>query len=141
MANRALIIVDMLNDFINEEGTLYCGPRSQAIIRPIAKRLQTSRQQGDSVIFMQDSHDENDPEFDRFPRHCIRGTWGSKVINLLAPLPNEPVIMPTLKPLRVHFHYLFEGIMQSGPIMLQPAWKTLSLNLLIIGSRMRRLTT
>ena len=73
MSQRALIIVDMLNDFIHEKGTLYCGPQSQAIIRPIAKRLQAFRQQGDSVIFTQDSHDEKDPEFDRFPRHCVSG--------------------------------------------------------------------
>lgn len=99
MADRALIIVDMLNDFIDEKGALYCGPQSQDIITPISKRLAAARQQGDLIIFMQDSHAENDPEFDRFPKHCVTGTWGSKIIAPLAPLPEEPVIpKKTLSP-------------------------------------------
>lgn len=99
MTNRILIIVDMLNDFIDEKGALYCGPQSRSIIAPISERLQIFRQRGDLTIFMQDAHEKNDVEFERFPEHCVSGTWGSRVIDQLAPLPNEIVIpKKTLSP-------------------------------------------
>ena len=92
MSKKALIIVDMLNDFIDEKGALYCGDTARSIIPFIQKRLETYRNSGDLVIYLQDSHDEDDKEFERFPKHGVKGTWGNEIINELAPNGEELVI-------------------------------------------------
>ena len=92
MSKKALIIVDMLNDFIDEKGVLYCGDTARSIIPFIQKRLETFRNSGDLVIYLQDSHDEDDKEFERFPSHCVSGTWGNEIIPQLAPKPGEKVV-------------------------------------------------
>ena len=95
MVNGALIIVDMLNDFIDEKGALYCGPDSQAIVPFIQERLTAHRKAGSLVVFLQDAHAENDLEFEKFPTHCVAGTWGSRIIEALAPRPGEVVLPKT----------------------------------------------
>lgn len=89
---KALIIVDMLNDFIDEKGALYCGETAGAIVPTVKERLETHRREGGAIIFLQDAHDRDDREFDRFPPHCVEGTWGSEVIPELAPGENETVL-------------------------------------------------
>jgi nicotinamidase/pyrazinamidase len=95
MEKRALIIVDMLNDFIQEEGALFCGETARAIVAFIRERLVAARKDGDLIIFLQDSHAEDDKEFEKFPRHCVAGTWGSEIIPELSPGPGETVIPKT----------------------------------------------
>ena len=95
MGKRALIIVDMLNDFIREEGALYCGETARAIIPFIQERLEAARNDGGLVVFLQDSHAEDDKEFEKFPRHCVAGTWGNEIIPELSPQAGEPVIAKT----------------------------------------------
>ncbi|HPA14982.1 MAG TPA: isochorismatase family cysteine hydrolase [Desulfobacterales bacterium] len=92
MSRNALIIIDMLNDFIDPEGALYCGKEGRAIIDFIRERLKIYREREDTVIYLRDAHDENDSEFEKFPEHCVAGTWGSEVIPELAPEPGEKVI-------------------------------------------------
>ena len=92
MSKKALIIVDMLNDFVDEKGVLYCGETAREIIPFVREKLETSRKQGDAVIYLQDAHDEDDKEFEKFPKHCVSGSWGSIIIDELKPLPTEKVI-------------------------------------------------
>ena len=92
MPQKALIIVDMLNDFIDEKGALYCGAQARTIIPFVRDRLSTFRKNGDLVIFLQDSHDENDLEFAKFPKHCVTDTWGSEIVHELAPVPGEKIV-------------------------------------------------
>jgi nicotinamidase-related amidase len=92
MPKKALIIVDMLNDFINKNGALYCGDTARSIIPFIQERLEAFRNHGDLVIYLQDSHDKNDKEFERFPSHCVAGTRGSEIIPELTPKPGDNVI-------------------------------------------------
>jgi len=92
MAKKALILIDLLNDFIDEKGALFCGKEARAIIPFVQERLKTYREREDPVIYLQDTHDEDDREFKKFPRHCVGGTWGNKIIDELAPLPGEKVV-------------------------------------------------
>ncbi|MDJ0828201.1 MAG: isochorismatase family cysteine hydrolase [Desulfobacterales bacterium] len=92
MAKRALIIVDMLNDFIDQKGALFCGDQSRAIIPFIMERLEVFRANNDLVIYLQDSHDEIDREFEKFPKHCVSGTWGNAIIPELEPTASDLVI-------------------------------------------------
>ena len=95
MAKKALIVVDMLNDFIDEKGALYCGQAARDIVPFVKKRLDDHRQAGSLVVYLQDAHAENDLEFDKFPKHCVAGTWGSQIIAELAPQAGEPVLPKT----------------------------------------------
>jgi nicotinamidase/pyrazinamidase len=92
MSERVLIIVDMLNDFIDPQGALYCGNCAPQIVPFVQERLDQQRQAGQPVIFLQDAHDADDAEFERFSPHCIAGTWGSEIISALKPLEGEKVI-------------------------------------------------
>jgi len=92
MTNKALLIIDMLNDFIDPAGTLYCGETAPVIVPYIKDLLAQARQAGDHVIFLQDSHDPDDLEFKKFPPHCVTGTWGSQIVAELSPVAGEPVI-------------------------------------------------
>ena len=92
MSKKALIISDMLNDFVDEKGALYCGNTARSIIPFIQERLTSYRNRKDFVIYLQDSHDEDDKEFEKFPKHSVAGTWGCEVIPELSPLAGEKVI-------------------------------------------------
>ena len=95
MAQAALIIVDMLNDFIDEKGALFSGPTATAIVPFVQKRLAAHRQEGNLVVFLQDAHAEDDLEFTKFPKHCVAGSWGSRIIDALEPRAGEVVIPKT----------------------------------------------
>jgi len=92
MAIQTLIIVDMLNDFIDPKGALYCGSSSRTIVPFIRERLDHYRRQNGLIIFLQDAHDPDDKEFEKFPPHCIKGTWGDRIIDELSPLAGEHII-------------------------------------------------
>ena len=92
MSKNTLIIVDMLNDFLDKEGALFCGEQARQIIPFIQKRLNYFRSRGDTVIYLQDTHLDNDIEFARFPKHCVGGTWGDEIIPELKPQPGETVV-------------------------------------------------
>jgi nicotinamidase-related amidase len=95
MDKSVLIVVDMLNDFIDEKGALFSGQEARDIIPFIAQRLQAYREVGSLVVYLQDAHAEDDLEFEKFPPHCVAGTWGSRTIDELAPQPGEIVIHKT----------------------------------------------
>ena len=92
MSNKALIVVDMLNDFIDEKGALFCGKTARDIVPFVRQKIERYRSRKDTVIFLQDAHDENDAEFEKFPRHCVAGTWGSEVIPELAPASDDLIV-------------------------------------------------
>ncbi|MGD9496996.1 MAG: cysteine hydrolase family protein, partial [Armatimonadota bacterium] len=89
---KAFIIVDMLNDFVREDGALTCGDRVRQIVEPIRQRLEEARSAGEVVIYMCDAHRPDDPEFQQFPPHAVQGTEGAQVIAELAPRPTEYVL-------------------------------------------------
>jgi nicotinamidase-related amidase len=77
---RLVIVTDMLNDFMDAQGTLFCGPDSRKIIEPMQERIETARRNGWPVVYVSDAHDEDDEEFNRYPPHAVAGTWGAEVI-------------------------------------------------------------
>ena len=74
---RALIVVDMQNDFI--DGSLGT-PEAQAIVPAVKAKLQSCRERGDEIIFTRDTHGEDylsTPEGKKLPVvHCVQGTHG-----------------------------------------------------------------
>ncbi len=78
---KALIVIDMLNDFVT--GSLKCD-RAQRIIPHIRKLIDAFRKSNQLVIFANDSHIATDFEMERWGAHAIEGTEGAKVIPELA---------------------------------------------------------
>lgn len=78
MKKYAIIVVDMLNDFVT--GALKCD-RGLAMVPHLAKFLDEARELGIPVIFSNDSHLAGiDREFAVWGPHAIRGTKGAEVI-------------------------------------------------------------
>ncbi len=90
--NEALLVIDMLNDFVREDGALKCGKRVGKIVQPISRRLVQARQYGHTVIYMCDRHRPDDPEFDQFPPHAVQDTEGAQVIEELEPQEGDYVL-------------------------------------------------
>lgn len=80
---KTLIVVDMLNDFLKPDGKLYCGPTAEAIIPKIVELAKKYMENDEAIIFLADAHDEDDKEFERFPKHCVAGTDGAALIDEL----------------------------------------------------------
>ncbi len=89
MGKTALIVADMLNDFIDPRGALYVGQAGREIIPVIAEKIQETRARGDLVIFVCDSHAPDDREFKFFGRHAVKDTWGAEIIPELELKPGD----------------------------------------------------
>ncbi len=89
---RALLVIDMLNDFILPAGRLCIGESGTGIIPFIKEEVRQSRLRGEPVIFICDDHRPDDTEFLMFPPHCIAGSEGAAVIEEIKPHKDEIVI-------------------------------------------------
>jgi nicotinamidase-related amidase len=85
------IVVDVLNGFC-KQGNL-ASPRCDAAIPRIREVIEERRRAGDQLIFLADTHDPNDREFEVFPVHCVRGTAESEVVPELQPLLREGTLI------------------------------------------------
>jgi nicotinamidase-related amidase len=81
---KALIIVDMLKDFV--DGKL-ANPKAQAIVGPVQRLLAHARRQGWAVVFSNDAHLPADPELKIWGPHAMKGDPGAQVVDALAPAP------------------------------------------------------
>lgn len=97
MSKHAILIIDMLNDFADPEGALYC-PNNRKIIPTLQKLMKWVRdrnaQGNDDVrlIFIQEAHRVGDADFKVRPVHSIKGTWGSEFIEELLPEDGEYIV-------------------------------------------------
>ena len=95
MASRVLLVIDLLNDFMNPEGALYCGQRARVIIPVIRSLIDEFAGNGEPVIFLRDAHAKEDKEFELFPPHAVKGSWGSEVIPELEPAGKALIVDKT----------------------------------------------
>jgi len=87
----ALIIVDMQNDFVDSRGTL-CVPGARGTIPAIRRLIDLARAHKLPVIYTQDWHGPDDPEFGVWGRHAVGGTWGAEIVPELNPGPEDIVV-------------------------------------------------
>jgi nicotinamidase-related amidase len=85
----AVLVVDMLRDFLEEGHALYVGDKARQIIPNIQHLLEQELARGSRVFFICDRHDPDDLEFKMFPPHCIEGTPEAEVIPELAKYSGE----------------------------------------------------
>ena len=104
MPRHAILVIDMLNDFANEKGALYC-PGTARITENLQNLLKWVREREDDdihIVHIQEAHRKNDADFRVRPVHAVAGTWGSDFIEELYPEGDEYIV-----PKRRHsgFHY------------------------------------
>jgi len=87
----ALVVVDMQNDFAHPEGKLFV-PDAPKTIPNIARLIGRARQHGVPIIYTQDWHMRDDPEFRIWGEHAVEGTWGSEIVDELKPQEGDIVI-------------------------------------------------
>ncbi|MCH9611748.1 MAG: Nicotinamidase [Chlamydiia bacterium] len=79
MSKKALIIVDVQNDFL-PGGSLAVKDGDQ--ILPVIIKLMP---QFDEVITTQDFHPEGHASFEKWPPHCVAGTLGAELSSVINP--------------------------------------------------------
>ena len=86
----ALVVLDMLNDFV--DGTL-ANAAAKPVIDPIARLADAARVRDDwMVVYANDAHQPGDLEFAVFGEHALAGSEGAAVVGELTPQPEDIVV-------------------------------------------------
>lgn len=90
---EALIVIDMLNDFVLEGAPLEV-PSTRTIIPELRREIEKARGENIPVIYVCDSHDRDDREFRKmgWPPHAVKGTNGALIVKELKPIKGERII-------------------------------------------------
>ncbi|MEW6213607.1 MAG: isochorismatase family cysteine hydrolase [Nitrospirota bacterium] len=96
MAKEALLIIDMLNDFVLEGAPLEV-PETRKVIPNIKREIEKARAEGLPVVYICDAHAPDDKEFSKFgwPPHAVKGTRGAEVVDEFKPREGDIVIEKT----------------------------------------------
>jgi nicotinamidase-related amidase len=88
--NKAVIIIDMLNDFVT--GDLKC-ERAKHIIPHLKRLADAARKHKIPVVYSNDAHLPQDAEvIHKWGEHAIKGTKGAEVIPELKPVERDYVV-------------------------------------------------
>ncbi len=92
-----ILVIDMLNDFANPEGSLYCEGSAKITgnLQELFKWVRKRRAEGKDdveLIHIQEAHRKNDADFRVRPVHAVDGTWGSDFIQELYPEGEEYIV-------------------------------------------------
>jgi nicotinamidase-related amidase len=90
MSRMAVLVLDMLNDFVT--GNLKTD-RAARIVKPIQRLVEAARAHGVPVIYSNDAHFSTDFEVvERWGDHAMKGSPGAEVIPELAPTEKDFVV-------------------------------------------------
>ena len=91
---KALVVIDMQNDFI--DGSLGT-PEAQAIVLAVTERVKAAVQNGEKLIFTQDTHYKNylqTAEGKKLPvEHCIKPSHGWGLASALIPYAKDAAVL------------------------------------------------
>jgi len=115
MDKTALLVIDMLNDFVLEGAPLEV-PAARKMVPLLMDEIEKARKQHMPVIYVCDAHDEHDQEFVRmgWPAHALSGTSGAAVIDALKPQPQDTIIQK--KSYSAFFATPLHGLLQKRSI-------------------------
>lgn len=89
-AKKLLVVVDLVKGFVTE-GNM-ADPKIQTIV-PKSKELVTRFIENDNqVVFIKDCHEKDAAEFNRFPKHCVKGTKEAEMVDELICFENNVVV-------------------------------------------------
>ena len=93
MEQRALLVIDMLNDVVLEGAPLEVSA-TRTILPSVQDQIKNARTHHIPLFYLCDSHEGNDPEFLRmgWPPHALAGTRGAEVVDALRPLTGDTII-------------------------------------------------
>ena len=96
MKKEALLVVDMLNDFVLPGAPLEV-PETRTVIKTIRREIDAAHAAGRPVIYLCDTHAPDDREFGKFgwPPHAVAGTRGAEIVDELKPRPEDIVVPKT----------------------------------------------
>ena len=90
-SKTAVLIADMLVDFVSPKGKLFV-PETRKTIGPLRRLIGQARKAGATIIYIQDWHRPDDPEFSIWGPHAIQETPGTRVIPELAPSTKDYLV-------------------------------------------------
>ena len=79
-----------MND--GDPGGALCVAGAAATVPAIERLRDFARASGMLIVYTQDWHSDDDPEFTVWGRHAVAGTWGAEIVPQLAPAPGDLVI-------------------------------------------------
>lgn len=91
MLKKALLIIDMLNDFVKPGAPLEVSGAGK-IVKNIKVQIDKAMAEGTAVIYVCDFHDADDPEFRIWPPHAVSGTKGAEIIDEIAAKRSDIII-------------------------------------------------
>ena len=125
MQNNALVVVDMLYDFI--DGSLACQNAENAITSTLKFiDVHTKGQGGEDyeildtfpILFIRDHHPADHSSFKKhggiWPPHCVAGTKGGEIHEDLLPYVNEELTFDKGRDKAVEQYSGFEGVNEAG---------------------------
>jgi isochorismatase family protein len=99
-ADKAIIIIDMQNDFVEPDGVL-CVAGAKPTIPAIQNLVKYGRDNGWKIIYIIREHrpsglDVDEPRVPLFtdgkPGYCVPGTWGAEIVKGLEPEKDDLVV-------------------------------------------------
>lgn len=125
MKNNALVVVDMLYDFI--DGSLACQNSEEAVKQTLAFIDKQTREQGGEdheildtfpILFVRDHHPADHSSFKEqggiWPPHCVAGTHGGEIHADLLPYASEELTFDKGCDKAVEQYSGFEGVNDAG---------------------------
>jgi len=93
MKKEALLVIDMLNDFVLPGAPLEV-PETRNVLKGIRREIDRAHAEGRPVLYVCDAHEPDDKEFRKFgwKTHAVKGTKGAEVVEELKPSPKDMVI-------------------------------------------------
>ncbi len=89
MGRTALLVIDMLNDYLHADGRVFC-ERCRDIIPAIAASIDFARDNGVVVAYVNTAlESDGDVLATRWGLHAVTGTWGAQVTPELAPTTGD----------------------------------------------------
>ncbi len=79
-----VLVIDMINDFVSGKFGNNNAGESVKLAEIALKQLKGKL----PIIFANDSHIKDDPEFMVWGEHAVDGTWGSEIVEQLVPFPD-----------------------------------------------------
>ena len=125
MQNSALVVVDMLYDFI--DGSLACQNADSAVAQTVKFIASQTKGQGGEdheildtfpILFVRDHHPADHSSFKEqggvWPSHCVAGTQGGDIHQELMPYANEELTFDKGCDKAVEQYSGFEGMNEAG---------------------------
>ena len=131
MSNKALLIVDVQNDFCS--GGSLPVTEGDEVITPLNTMIDYARKNGWLIIYTRDSHPLQTKHFKQWPVHCVANTQGSEFHQKLTQPDNfDLIISKGIKPDEDGYS-AFDGVAGRYPIPLIRWLKFFEINELFVG--------